>query len=68
MAIGAWRLGVKKGFGYSKVPIMGKVRAHWEGPNRITSMAGIGAYHLKDLDENVVPHPWNVNNLKKYYY
>ena len=28
----------------------------------------IGAYFLEDLDEHVVPRPWNVNNLKRYYY
>ena len=27
-----------------------------------------GAYFLEDLDEHVVPCPWNVNNLKRYYY
>ena len=31
-------------------------------------MAGIGAYNLEDLDENVVPLPQNVNNLRRYYY
>ena len=35
---------------------------------RITSVAGIGAYYLEDLDERAVFHPWNVNNLKRYYY
>ena len=34
----------------------GKLRPNWEGPYRITLMAGIGAYHLEDLDDNVVPH------------
>ena len=34
----------------------------------ITSIAGIGVYYLEDLDEKVVPRPWNVNNLKRYYY
>ena len=33
-----------------------------------TSAAGIGAYYLEDLDERTVLHPWNVNNLKMYYY
>ena len=37
-------------------------------PYRITSVAGIGAYYLEDLDERAVFHPWNVNNLKRYYY
>ena len=47
---------------------MGKVGPNWEGPYHITLEAGIGAYFLEDLDEHVVPRPWNVNNLKKYYY
>ena len=46
----------------------GKLGPNWEGPYRITSEAGIGAYFLEDLDEHVVPRPWNVNNLKRYYY
>ena len=41
---------------------------NWEGPYRITSNAGIGAYFLEDLDEHVISRPWNVNNLKRYYY
>jgi len=31
-------------------------------------VAGIGAYYLENLDENIVPRPWNVNNLRMYYY
>ena len=46
----------------------GKLGPNWEGPYRITSNADIGAYFLEDLDELVVPRPWNVNNLKSYYY
>ena len=46
----------------------GKLGPNWEGPYHITSNAGIGAYFLEDLDELVVPRPWNVNNLKRYYY
>ena len=51
-----------------KNPTWGKLGPNWEGPYRITSVAGIGAYFLKDLDKYVIPCPWNVNNLKKYYY
>ena len=40
-----------------------KIGPNWEGPYRITLVAGIGAYYFEDLDENVVPRPWNVNNL-----
>ena len=46
----------------------GKQGPNWEGSYRITLVAGIGAYYLEDLDENVVPHPWYVNNLRRYYY
>ena len=46
----------------------GKLGPSWEGPYRITSVAKIGAYYLEDLDERVVPRPWNVNNLRRYYY
>ena len=45
-----------------------KLGPNWEGLYRITSLAGIGAYFLEDLDERVIPCPWNVNNLRRYYY
>ena len=54
--------------GAAKNPAWGKLWLNWEGPYRITSKAGIRAYFLEDLDEYVVPRPWNVNNLKRYYY
>ena len=54
--------------GTAKNPAWGKLGPNWEGPYRITSKVGIGAYFLEDLDELVIPHPWNVNNLKRYYY
>ena len=59
---------LRKVLGTTKNPTWGKLGPNWEGPYRITSVAGIGAYYLKDLDEKVVLHPWNVNNLKMYYY
>ena len=59
---------LRKVLGTAKNPAWGKLGLNWEGPYHITSMAGIGAYFLKDLDEHVIPRPWNVNNLKRYYY
>ena len=59
---------LKKVLGNTKNPTWGKLRPNWERPYRITSVAGIGAYYLEDLDEKTVLHPWNVNNLKRYYY
>ena len=52
----------------TKNPAWGKLRLNWEGPCRITLEVGIRAYFLKDLDDHVIPRPWNVNNLKRYYY
>ena len=59
---------LRKVLGTAKNPAWGKLGPNWEGPYRITSVAGIGAYLLEDLDEHVISHPWNVNNLKRYYY
>ena len=59
---------LRKVVGASKNPSWGKLGSNWEGPYRIVSVAGIGAYYLEDLDEKVVPCPWNVNNLRRYYY
>ena len=52
----------------TKNPAWGKLWPNLTGPYRITSVAGIGAYYLEYLDEKIVLHPWNVNNLKRYYY
>ena len=59
---------LRKVLGTTKNPAQGKLGPNWEGPYRITSIVGIGAYYLEDLDEKAVLHPWNVNNLKRYYY
>ena len=59
---------LRKVLGTAKNPAWGKLGPNWKGSYHITSVAGIGAYHLEDLDEDVVPCSWNVNNLKMYYY
>ena len=59
---------LKKVLGMTKNPAWGKLGHNWEGPYRITSVAGIGVYFLEDLDERVIPRPWNVTNLRRYYY
>ena len=40
----------------------------WEGPYRVTAIAGTRAYYLEDLDERLLPWSWNVHNLKKFYH
>ena len=59
---------LRKVVGTTKNPTWEKLGPNWEGSYRITSIDGIGTYFLEDLDENIVPHPWNVNNLRRYYY
>ena len=59
---------LRKALGIVKNPAWGKLGLNWEEPYRITSMAGRGAYFLEDLDDHVITRPWNVNNLKMYYY
>ena len=48
---------LRKVLGIAKNPTWGKLWPNWEGLYRITSVAGIGAYYLEDLDENVVSRP-----------
>ena len=38
----------------AKNPSWGKLGPNWEGSYRISSVVGIGAYFLEDLDENVI--------------
>ena len=59
---------LRKVVGNTKNPTWGKLGPNWERPYRITSVAGVGAYYLEDLDDRTVLHPWNVNNLKRYDY
>ena len=48
---------LRKVLGTTKNPAWGKLEPNWEGPYHITSMAGIGAYFLEDLDEHVISRP-----------
>ena len=48
---------LRKVVGTTKNPSRGKLGPNWEGPYYITSVAGIGAYFLEDLNETVVPCP-----------
>ena len=44
---------LRKVVGAAKDPSWGKLRPNWEGPFWITSVVGIGAYYLEDLDEKL---------------
>ena len=45
-----------------------KLAPTWEGPYRVTTIAGAGAYYLEDLDKRLLPWLWNIHNLKKFYH
>jgi len=59
---------LRKVLGTAKNLAWGKLRPNWEGSYRITSVAGIGACYLEDLYEHINSRPWNVHNLRRYYY
>ena len=50
-------MALRKVLGSAKNPAWGKLGSNWEGPYRITSVVGIGAYYLKDLDEKAILCP-----------
>ena len=56
---------LRKVIGTAKNPAWRTLGLNWEGPS---SVAGIGAYFLEDLEEKAIPYPWNVNNLRRYRY
>ncbi|KAL0400399.1 UNVERIFIED_CONTAM: hypothetical protein Sradi_2383200 [Sesamum radiatum] len=46
---------------------IGKLDPTWEGPYKVTSVIGKGAYEQEDPEGRSLPRPWNVHNLKKYF-
>ena len=48
---------LRKFIGTAKNPAWGKLGPNWEWSYRITSVAEISAYYLKDLEKKVVLHP-----------
>jgi len=45
----------------------GKFSANWEGPFRISAVAGKGAYLLEYLSGQPIPRTWNASHLKFYF-
>ncbi|XP_030941575.1 uncharacterized protein LOC115966483 [Quercus lobata] len=64
---GAGNLVLRKVMGNMQDTNAGKLALTWEGPYKVTAIAGAEAYYLEDLDEKPVPWPWNIHNLKKFY-
>ena len=59
---------LRKVLGTAKNLTWGKLGSNWKWPYRIMFVAGIGAYHLENLKKKAIPRPWNINNLRRYYY
>ena len=51
----------------TKDPAQGKLGPSWEGPYRVVHYLRQGSYHLEDSKGKRLPHPWNVEHLKRYY-
>ena len=45
----------------------GKLRANWEGPFRVKTIAANGTYHLETLKGKEMPRTLNVADVKGYY-
>uniref|UniRef100_A0A2N9JAP2 RNase H type-1 domain-containing protein n=1 Tax=Fagus sylvatica TaxID=28930 RepID=A0A2N9JAP2_FAGSY len=58
---------LRKVMGAKQDPTHGKLGPNWEGPYKIASVAGTGAFMLLGPDDTPVKRPWNICNLKKSY-
>ncbi len=47
-------------------PTQGKLGPNWEGPYKVIEIHRRGTYHLETMDGRRLPHPWNIEHLKKY--
>ena len=67
-AFEAGDLVLRKVLGATKNIADSKLGPNWEGPYRITSQVGVGAYRLESVEDwRQLPRPWNINNLRKFY-
>ena len=53
--------------GPRRIPAEGKLTATWEGPFRVTTNLGNGAYRLESIDGKAIPRTWNGTHLKAYH-
>lgn len=48
---------LRKEVGSMKELSLGKLTPNWEGPYQVTTVAGVGAYYLKDMEQRLLPRP-----------
>ncbi|KAD6454612.1 hypothetical protein E3N88_09318 [Mikania micrantha] len=58
---------LRKAFQNTTNPTDGKLASKWEGPYKIESEAGKGAYKLTTMDGEPLPRAWNAIHLKTYF-
>ncbi|KAJ1377489.1 hypothetical protein SESBI_48837 [Sesbania bispinosa] len=51
----------------NKNAAQGKLAENWEGPYRVTSKTGTGAYQLETLSSIAIPRTWNADKLHRYF-
>lgn len=44
-----------------------KFEMNWEGLYKVKNIVRSGVYQLEDLNGRELKHPWNGENLRKYY-
>jgi hypothetical protein len=49
-------------------PNEGKLGPNWEGPYKVISQAVVGSFRLEDLEGKPISRPWNICNLRKYFF
>ena len=59
---------LKKVLPATKKLAVGKLGPNWDGPYQIDSIAGVGAYRLKDMSGRSLPRPWNSTYFCKFYH
>ena len=50
-----------------KNPAHGKLGSNWEGPYIISRVVRPGNYELQTREGKILPHTWNVEQLKRFY-
>ena len=51
----------------TKISSHGKLGLNWEGQFKVSQVNQLGTYWLQTLKGQDLPHPWNMEHLKKYY-
>lgn len=51
----------------TQIPGDGKLGPNWEGPYRVTKSTQNNTHYLETLEGELLPQPWNIEHLKRYY-